>query len=194
MIGDHPSIAGGGTTATVTLLRDGSELAIASVGDSRALLCRDGETMCLTDDHHPVRGDEHERILSHKGWIDWESPHIPRVNGRLAMTRSLGDFDVKPYGVIATPETVVLKVDHQSDAFLELHTDGISHVMSSTEIGFLVRICSDPDQAANTLTSCALQYGTEDNVTSIVVPLGAWRKFCSSNYFMMNNIMRINCI
>lgn len=175
------------------MLRDGSELAVASVGDSRALLCRNGEAMCLTNDHHPVRGDEHERILSHNGWVDWESSHIPRVNGRLAMTRSLGDFDVKPYGVIATPETTVLKVDHQSDAFLELHTDGVSHVMSSTELGFIVRMCSDPEQAANTLTSCSLQYGTEDNVTSIVVPLGAWGKFCSHN-FMRNNLMRINCI
>jgi protein phosphatase 1K len=118
---------------------------------------------------------------------------MPRVNGRLAMTRSLGDFDVKPYGVIATPETTLLKIDHRVDAFLELHTDGVSHVMSGNELGFIARMCSDPDQAANALTSCALQYGTEDNVTAVVVPLGAWGKFCSSN-FTKNNIMRINCI
>ena len=27
-----------------------------------------------------------------------------QVNGRLAMTRSIGDFDLKPYGVTAKPE------------------------------------------------------------------------------------------
>lgn len=181
-----------GTTATVTLLRDGTELAVASVGDSRALLCRNGETLCLTDDHHPSRKDEVERIKSHGGWID-KNFSIPRVNGRLAMTRSLGDFDVKPYGVIPTPETVLLKIDHQNDAFLELHTDGVSHVITGNEIGFIVRMCSDPMEATNSLTSCALQYGAEDNVTSVVVPLRAWRKYCAQNY-IKNSIMRINCI
>lgn len=181
-----------GTTATVTLLRDGTELAVGSVGDSRALICRGGETICLTDDHHPTRHDELQRIESCTGWVD-QKFSIPRVNGRLAMTRSLGDFDVKPYGVISTPETALLKIDHREDAFLELHSDGVSHVMSGNEIGFIVRMCSDPEEAANALTSCALQYGAEDNVTSLVVPLRAWRKFCSINV-TKNNIMRINCI
>lgn len=127
------------------------------------------------------------------GRVDLELS-IPRVNGRLAMTRSLGDFDVKPYGVIATPETVSLKIDHQNDAFLELHTDGMSHVMTGNEIGFIVRMCSDPEEAANTLTSCALQYGANDNVTSLIVPLRAWGKFCARNVTKSTNIMRVNCI
>lgn len=29
---------------------------------------------------------------------------ILQVNGRLAMTRSIGDFDLKPYGVTSVPE------------------------------------------------------------------------------------------
>lgn len=34
----------------------------------------------------------------------------PHVNGRLAMTRSLGDLDLKTSGVIAEPETKRIKV------------------------------------------------------------------------------------
>lgn len=52
-----------GTTATVALLRDGIELVVASVGDSRALLCRKGKAMKLTIDHTPERKEEKERYL-----------------------------------------------------------------------------------------------------------------------------------
>lgn len=53
-----------GTTATVALLRDGIELVVASVGDSRALLCRKGKAVKLTIDHTPERKEEKERYLS----------------------------------------------------------------------------------------------------------------------------------
>lgn len=53
-----------GTTATVALLRDGIELVVASVGDSRALLCRKGKAMKLTIDHTPERKEEKDRYLS----------------------------------------------------------------------------------------------------------------------------------
>lgn len=50
-----------GTTATVALLRDGIELVVASVGDSRAMLCRKGKALKLTVDHTPDRREEKER-------------------------------------------------------------------------------------------------------------------------------------
>lgn len=42
-----------GTTATIALIRDGYELAVAQVGDSRAYLCRGGDARRLTTDHCP---------------------------------------------------------------------------------------------------------------------------------------------
>lgn len=50
-----------GTTATVALLRDGIELVVGSVGDSRAMLCRKNKAVKLTVDHTPDRKDEKER-------------------------------------------------------------------------------------------------------------------------------------
>lgn len=55
------SLQSSGSTATVALLRDGIELVVASVGDSRALLCRKGKALKLTVDHTPERRDEKER-------------------------------------------------------------------------------------------------------------------------------------
>ncbi|RVE76146.1 hypothetical protein OJAV_G00005550 [Oryzias javanicus] len=94
-----------GTTATVALLRDGIELVVASVGDSRAMLCRKGKAVKLTVDHTPERKDEKERVKRSGGFITWNSLGQPNVNGRLAMTRSIGDLDLKKTGVIAEPET-----------------------------------------------------------------------------------------
>ncbi len=45
------------------------------------------------------------RIKKCGGFITWNSLGQPNVNGRLAMTRSIGDFDLKKTGVIAEPET-----------------------------------------------------------------------------------------
>lgn len=42
--------------------------------------------------------------------MSWNSLGQPHVNGRLAMTRSIGDLDLKPSGVIAEPETTRIKV------------------------------------------------------------------------------------
>ncbi|XP_035494035.1 protein phosphatase 1K, mitochondrial [Scophthalmus maximus] len=170
-----------GTTATVALLRDGVELVVGSVGDSRAMLCRKGKALKLTVDHTPERKDEKERIKRSGGFITWNSLGQPNVNGRLAMTRSIGDFDLKNMGVIAEPETKRLSLHHAHDAFLALTTDGINFIVNSQEICNVINQCHDPKEAAQRISDQALQYGSEDNSTIIVVPFGAWGKSKNSD-------------
>uniref|UniRef100_A0A8C3A1L6 protein-serine/threonine phosphatase n=1 Tax=Cyclopterus lumpus TaxID=8103 RepID=A0A8C3A1L6_CYCLU len=133
-----------GTTATVAVLRDGVELVVGSAGDSRALLCRKGRAEKLTRDHTPDHRDERHRIRRFGGFVTWNSVGEASVNGRLAMTRSIGDFHLKASGVIAEPDTRRLT---------------------------------------------ALQYGSEDNASILVVPFGAWGKHQSSTavYSMSRN-------
>lgn len=175
LLGHEGNVLHSGTTATVALLRDGTDLTVASVGDSGALICRLGEAVSLANAHHPTREEEQQRINLFNGWIDW-GLNSPRVNGRLAMTRSIGDFHLKPYGVIAIPEVQQLRLNHKTDSFIVLHTDGVSHVMSDKEITDLVRTCPDAEHAANILTGCAIEYGSEDNITAVVIPLRLWAK------------------
>ncbi|XP_053186956.1 protein phosphatase 1K, mitochondrial [Scomber japonicus] len=170
-----------GSTATVALLRDGIELVVGSVGDSRAMLCRKGKAHKLTVDHTPERKDEKERIKKSGGFITWNSLGQPNVNGRLAMTRSIGDFDLKNMGVIAEPETKRITLSHVHDSFLALTTDGINFIMNSQEICDVINQCHDPKEAAQRISDQALQYGTEDNSTIIVIPFGAWGKHKSSD-------------
>lgn len=92
-----------GTTATVCLLRHGIELVVGHVGDTRAILCREGNAVRLTVDHTPDEKGEKKRINEKGGVVVNNSLGVPQVNGRLAMSRSIGDMDLKLYGVIAEP-------------------------------------------------------------------------------------------
>lgn len=165
-----------GTTATVAMLRDGVELVVGSVGDSRATLCRKGRAHKMTKDHTPDRKDERQRIQRSGGFVTWNSVGQANVNGRLAMTRSIGDFHLKTSGVIAEPDTRRLTVQHANDSFLALTTDGINFLLSDQEICDVINQCPDPTEAADVIAQQALQYGSEDNATIVIVPLGAWGK------------------
>ncbi|XP_029938635.1 protein phosphatase 1K, mitochondrial-like [Salarias fasciatus] len=170
-----------GTTATVAMLRDGVELVVGSVGDSRALLCRKGQVHKLSKDHTPDREDERRRIQNCGGFVTWNSLGHGYVNGRLAMTRSIGDFHLKSCGVIVEPDTQRISIQHANDSFLALTTDGINFLLSDQEVCDVIKRCPDPTEAAEVIAQQALQYGSEDNATIIVVPFGAWGKFPDSS-------------
>jgi protein phosphatase 1L len=93
-----------GTTAcAVTIV--GKQVICCNAGDSRAIIVRrDGTFVALSQDHKPDRLDESKRINELGGrvihWGRW------RVEGVLAVSRSIGDARMKPY-VTAEPETVV---------------------------------------------------------------------------------------
>ncbi|XP_029028400.1 protein phosphatase 1K, mitochondrial [Betta splendens] len=180
-----------GTTATVAMLRDGVELVVGSVGDSRAMLSRKGRAKRLSKDHTPDRKDERQRIRSLGGFVAWNGLGQANVNGRLAMTRSIGDFHLKASGVIAEPDTRRLNVQPATDSFLALTTDGINFLLSDQEICDIINQCQDPTDAANVIAQQALQYGSEDNATIVIVPFGAWGKHHSStvSYSMSRNFV-----
>nr|XP_046236120.1 protein phosphatase 1K, mitochondrial-like [Scatophagus argus] len=188
---NNASFLTAGTTATVAMLRDGVELVVGSVGDSRAMLSRKGRANKLTKDHTPDREDERRRIQESGGFVTWNSVGQANVNGRLAMTRSIGDFHLKTSGVIAEPETQRLTVQHASDSFLALTTDGINFLLSDQEICDVINQCQDPTEAADVIAQQALQYGSEDNATIVVVPLGGWGRHQSSTavYSMSRNFI-----
>lgn len=173
----NEEMRGSGTTATVAILRNSVQLVTAHVGDSRALVYRKGEVALLTRDHDPEDRSERERVINERGIIVWTSLGRALVGGRLAMTRSLGDMDLKAYGVSPIPETSTIEIKHGRDSFLALISDGISFVMSNEEIGTCIATCEDASEAAQALCDQALQFGSDDNVTAVVVPFGAWGKY-----------------
>ena len=73
-----------------------------------------------------------------------------------------------------------LQVKHGRDAFLLLLTDGITYVLNNQEIVDIACTCDSPYAAANFICDQALQYGTEDNCTALVIPYGAWGKYADN--------------
>lgn len=103
-----------GTTATILVV---TELAVivANVGDSRAVLShwnRDCEgndkvtPLQLTVDHIASSPDEQFQIIEKGGFVS-QSGGIPRVNGSLAVSRSLGDVKLSRY-LSRTPHVFAL--------------------------------------------------------------------------------------
>jgi len=78
-----------GSTAVCALMSP-SHFYIANCGDSRGVLCRKGAPAVCTLDHKPTVPAERERIQRAGG-----SVMIHRVNGSLAVSRALGDFEYK---------------------------------------------------------------------------------------------------
>jgi len=167
-----------GTTATIAVLRDGYELVVAQLGDSRALLLRGGgekeKSRCLTADHCASDPGERARIEAAGGTVSYDEIGRHLVNKRLAMSRSIGDLDLKSYGVTAEPSLVRSNIKHYKDSALVMVTDGITFVMSNEEIADCVMLGDSPKEAAEKVVDQALLHSCQDNLTALVLPLGAW--------------------
>ena len=176
--GDEEQLSLVGTTAVVTLISSKS-IYVANCGDSRAVLCRNGKAAALTDDHKAAREDETARVEAAGGQIlFWNGV---RVMGLLAVSRAIGDHSLRPY-VIADPEVTVIN-RHPGDELLVLASDGLWDVMDNQEACSLAKKCllrarqkgssreNAARVAATVLTRAAVDRGSRDNVTVLVVDL-----------------------
>jgi len=162
---------GGSGCAAVVACIIGGWIWCANVGDSRALLCRDGKAVQLSLDHKPDRDDEAARIESAGGFVSFR-----RVLGRLAVSRAFGDEELKPL-VIADPEIRVEQLTPQ-DEFLFMACDGLFDVFSSQEaVEFMhSRLAAmpsneqDPQRAVQDIVHEAIhERRSRDNVTAVLV-------------------------
>ncbi|KAK7348010.1 hypothetical protein VNO80_22558 [Phaseolus coccineus] len=162
-----------GTTALTALVL-GRHLLVANAGDCRAVLCRRGMAVEMSNDHRPSFLPEQRRVEEVGGFFD-----DGYLNGYLSVTRALGDWDLKfPLGaaspLIAEPD-VRLATLGEEDEFLIIGCDGIWDVMSSQVAVSLVRRGlrrhNDPQKCAMELVKEALRLDTSDNLTVIVVCL-----------------------
>lgn len=140
------------------------KLYTANVGDSRIVLFRNGASIRLTYDHKASDPLEMQRVEAAGGLI-----MKSRVNGMLAVTRSLGDkfFDTL---VVGNPFTTAVEITAE-DKFLIIACDGLWDVVDDQDACELIADIDDPDEAASTLVQYALKHGTTDNITAMVVML-----------------------
>jgi protein phosphatase 2C family protein 2/3 len=173
-----------GCTAVAALLTHDKKIYVANAGDSRSVLSVKGEVKPLSFDHKPTNDTERARIVSAGGYIEYG-----RVNGNLALSRALGDFEFKK-NYSLTPQKQAITADpditmHQiteEDEFLVLACDGIWDCLSSQQVVDFIRLkvsegkdlneigeemcehCLAPDTSSGAGIGC-------DNMTVLIVAI-----------------------
>ncbi|XP_029581901.1 protein phosphatase 1L isoform X2 [Salmo trutta] len=158
-----------GTTCLVALLSD-RELTVANVGDSRGVLCdKDGNAVALSHDHKPYQLKERKRIKRAGGFISFNGSW--RVQGILAMSRSLGDYPLKNLNVvIPDPDVLTFDLDKLQPEFMILASDGLWDAFSNEEaVRFVRERLDEPHYGAKSIVLQSFYRGCPDNITVMVV-------------------------
>ncbi|KAJ6088324.1 Protein phosphatase 2C [Penicillium sp. IBT 16267x] len=129
-----------GCTASTSIISK-NKIWVANAGDSRSVLGVKGRAKPLSFDHKPQNEGEKARISAAGGFVDFG-----RVNGNLALSRAIGDFEFKKSPelspeqqiVTAYPDVTVHEVT-PDDEFLVIACDGIWDCQSSQAVVEFVR-------------------------------------------------------
>ncbi|CAE8650283.1 unnamed protein product [Polarella glacialis] len=137
-----------GCTAVVCCVRPDS-LTVANAGDSRAVLCRWGKAIDMSEDHKPNLPGELARIQRAGGSIVEQrvagTTHY-RVNGNLNLSRSIGDLLYKQNPNLAPEDQMIAchpDIQHfwrqAGDEFMVIACDGVWDVLSSQDVCDFIR-------------------------------------------------------
>lgn len=174
-----------GSTCLVAILRRGM-IYVGNVGDSRAIIAtKNGKCITLSIDQKPNRKDERDRIVARGGYVT--SPpriaqimrpiarllDVPRVNGSLAMSRSIGDISLK--NVITSEPEITKHQISNDDRYLIMATDGLWDMISSKSAAKMASKYADPQRAAAALLQYALSQKVQDNITVLVADVSAYK-------------------
>ncbi|CAF1248248.1 unnamed protein product [Adineta steineri] len=168
-----------GSTA-ISCLVDSERIYFLNVGDSRAILVSpDGRILLATKDHKPSDQAERQRIHEAGGTV-----LIQRVNGSLAVSRALGDFEYKnncnrrPDQQLVSPEPEITFYAHSNKqdeqiAFVVLACDGIWDVLTNEELATYIlgrmHVTDDLCEIANTVLDMCLYKGSKDNMSLVII-------------------------
>lgn len=163
-----------GSTAII-LLKHKQHIWVANCGDSRAIMnFGQNDFVELTKDHKPDNAEEYNRITKRGGFVSKASNYdVARVNGMLAVSRSIGDFALFPH-VIWQPD-IKYFVTNEQHKYIVMATDGVWDVFTNQEI-----IKEINDYYNNTklykgvgkhIVSLARQRNSNDNITMIILSI-----------------------
>ncbi|KAH0790272.1 leucine rich repeat / protein phosphatase 2C domain containing protein [Histomonas meleagridis] len=151
-----------GTTAVVMAVK-GHRVVIGHVGDSLALLVRSNSAEWLTSPHRPYELIEYNRMKDQQKAVtpDW------RVDGKLCVSRSLGDFWCCD-GMYDKPDVEVKELPNDVVSVV-MACDGLWDYIDIGAVANVVRKIKDPVKAAKLLQDYAFAAGSHDSISVIVV-------------------------
>ncbi|EPS69184.1 hypothetical protein M569_05582 [Genlisea aurea] len=164
----HPRIDSfhSGSTA-LSIVKQGNDVFLANVGDSRAVLgtvSDDGSltALQLTVDMKPDLPEEAQRINESKGRVFClkDEPGVHRMwsphdeSPGLSISRAFGDYCMKSFGLISVPQVTHRKISSK-DRFIVMATDGVWDVISNQESVAIVAASPEPAKSAKLLVKSA---------------------------------------
>ncbi|KAI7889899.1 phosphatase 2C-like domain-containing protein [Mucor mucedo] len=131
----------GCTAVTVLVTPDQKEIYCANAGDSRSVISTAGKSKPLSYDHKPTDPKENQRIVNAGGFVEFG-----RVNGNLALSRAIGDFEFKQnntlpaeqQAVTCDPDVIKHTIESE-DEFIVLACDGIWDCMTNQQVVSYIR-------------------------------------------------------
>eukprot|EP00741_Cyanophora_paradoxa_P017850 tig00021035_g17239.t1 len=163
----------GSTICLLVCLTD--TLLVANLGDSRAVLVRHGAPYALTRDQKPET--EAIRVQRQGGFVS--SGRVPRVGGILAMSRAIGDGELKGCGLSAEPECLQILLE-EGDSHAVIASDGLFDSLSNEEVARTVAAAPSPMEACERLAAQVLaRERWPDDITITCVDLARFRAFRS---------------
>ncbi|ELP87008.1 leucine-rich repeat containing protein, putative [Entamoeba invadens IP1] len=153
-----------GTTACVLLVTP-NEYYTAHVGDSRAIVVRKQDHEQLTEDDKATAPSEIERIVSVGGYVT-----KGRVNGVLAITRSIGDVRFQPF-VSSEPHVNRYVRRKDTDMCIVMGCDGVWDVLTNEKVADICRKKEGTkrmSEIAGYIRDMAFILGSEDNISCVV--------------------------
>lgn len=172
----HPSDSSGCTGNSLLVV--GNSLFCANCGDSRAVLCREGKAVPLSNDHKPTNPEEEQRIKRASMCV-----RANRVEGLLALSRAFGDFAFKDQSILPENQAITVVPDVKKveltplDEFVIVACDGVWDMMGNqAAVDFIRNELADHRDlslACERLLNCCLApttagFGT-DNMTVVVL-------------------------
>jgi PPM family protein phosphatase len=143
-----------GTTVVLATWRKGNEIYISGVGDSRCYMIRDRKITQLTVDHSLARALVEAKTISE---AEAKDHRFKNVLWKYLGSKEVGDG----------PDVAVIQIK-PGDRFL-LCTDGLTGPVNDDQLLSFVQQQSDMQACAEGLGQLALDSGSRDNVSCIVI-------------------------
>ena len=168
----------GGSTGTILYIKEEENKKIlycANVGDTRCTLYNDKIYEKLSYDHRANDPREKKRIINSGGNL-----RNGRVNGKLMLSRTFGDFEFKDFGVKCEPYIFRKEIDvNIKNQFIVLASDGIWDHLKEKEIQYFIYDtfikCNKNDNVTKKICDRLVQecfnFGSSDNISVFVVKI-----------------------
>lgn len=154
---DDHTVRGMGTTCVAAVIVD-SVAVLANVGDSRIYLLRDAALEQITEDHSLVQ----------------EYVRAGEMRPSEAMSSRYKNVITRAVGIASTVEPDIERVDLLEGDTLLLCSDGLTNMLSRSDIARTLGRASTAQDAAAQLVGAANAAGGTDNISAVVVRYGAY--------------------